>query len=67
METEALNSVGWIDQGKGVVRLRIQDALELVEREWSKNPAAARSNLLARVAKAFATPPKPPEKPSAFE
>ena len=65
-ETEALSTVVWIDQGKGLVRLRIQDAMELVKREW-QNPSAARSNLIARVEKATAAPPKAPEKPSPFE
>lgn len=65
-ETEALNNVAWIDPAKGLVRLRIEDAMALVQREW-RNPAAARSNLIARVEKATAVPPKAPEKPSQFE
>ena len=65
-ETEALTTTAWIDQGKGLVRLRVQDAMELVKREW-QNPAAARSNLIARVEKATAPPPKAPEKPSQYE
>jgi uncharacterized protein YdaU (DUF1376 family) len=65
-ETEALSTVAWIDQGKGLVRLRVQDAMELVKREW-QNPSAARSNLIERVEKATAAPPKAPEKPSPFE
>lgn len=65
-ETDALNNVGWIDPTKGLVRLPIADALKLAEREW-QNPAQARSNLIARVEKATALPPKAPEKPSAFE
>ena len=65
-EDEALTTTAWIDQGKGQVRLRVQDAMELVRREW-QNPAAARSNLIARVEKANAAPPKAPEKPSPFE
>jgi hypothetical protein len=65
-EAEALSTTAWIDQGKGLVRLRVQDAMELVKREW-QNPAAARSNLIARVEKATAAPPKAPEKPSPFE
>ena len=65
-EAEALSTVAWIDQGKGLVRLRIQDAMELVKREW-QNPSTARSNLIARVEKANAAPPKAPEKPSPFE
>ncbi len=66
-EAEALHTTGWLDQGKGLVRLRIEDAMQLVEREW-QNPAAARSNLIAREEKASpAPPPKAPEKPSPFE
>jgi hypothetical protein len=65
-EADALNNVGWIDQTKGLVRLPIADAMKLAEREM-QNPSQARSNLLARVEKAFYVPPKPPEKPSAFE
>jgi hypothetical protein len=67
LEAEALQNPGWIDQGKGIVRLPIEEAMRLVEREWGQNPAAARSNLIARVEKATAPPPKAPEKPSQFE
>ena len=63
-EADALNNVGWVDQAKGIVRLRIEDAMKLVERSW-QNPPAARSNLLERVAKANPPPPKPA--PSPFE
>jgi hypothetical protein len=66
LETEALNNVGWIDQTKGLVRLPIAEAMKLAEREW-QNPVQARSNLIARVEKATALPPKAPEKPSQFE
>jgi len=65
-ETEALNNPGWIDQTKGLVRLPIADAMKLAERAW-QNPAQAKSNLVARVEKATALPPKPPEQPSPFE
>ena len=65
-EKDALENVAWIDQGKGLVRLRIEDAMKLVERAW-QNPPAARSNLIARVEKANEAPPKAPEKPSPFE
>jgi hypothetical protein len=61
-DEDALNNVGWIDQSKGLVRLRIQDAMEIVERGW-QNPAAARSNLIARVEKANPPPPPPPASP----
>ena len=63
-DAEALNNVGWVDQSKGLVRLRIEDAMALVERNW-QNPAAARSNLIERVEKAY--PPPPKAAPSPFE
>ena len=66
----ALNSYGWQDQTKGLVRLPIAQAMDLVVQE-AKNPVAARSNLLARVEKANPPPPPPPpkapEKPTIFE
>jgi len=65
-EAEALNTYAWLDQGKGIVRLPIAEAMKLSLREW-QNPAAARSNLIARVQKATAAPPKAPETPSPFE
>lgn len=58
-DKEALNNTAWIDQSKGLVRLRIEDAMTLVERAW-QNPPAARSNLIARVEKATFVPPPPP-------
>ncbi len=69
-EIEALEHPGWIDPAKGIVRLRIEDAIKIVERDWGQSPAAGRSNLIARVEKATAQPaaaPKAPEKPSPFE
>jgi len=65
-EADALQNVGWVDQAKGVVRLPIAVAVKLAESKW-QNPAKAREDLIARVEKATALPPKPPEKPSAFE
>jgi len=58
-EADALNNTGWIDPSKGIVRLKIDDAMKMAEQEW-KNPAAARSNLIARVEKANPPPPPPP-------
>lgn len=66
-EADALANAAWLDQAKGVVRLPIAEAMRIVERDWGQNPAAARSNLIDRVEKATALPPKAPEKPSAFE
>jgi hypothetical protein len=65
-EAVALNSYGWIDQGKGVVRLTVDRAVELTAAAGA-DPAAFRKDLIARVEKATAVPPKAPEKPSAFE
>ena len=64
-ESEQLNNVGWVDPAKGIVRLRIEDAMKIVEQQWGKNPAAARSNLISRVEAANPPPPKPA--PSVFE
>jgi uncharacterized protein YdaU (DUF1376 family) len=65
-EADALNNTGWIDQSKGIVRLKIDDAMKLVIRNW-QNPAAGRKDLIAREEKATYVPPPPPPKPSAFE
>jgi hypothetical protein len=65
-EADVLNNYAWADQGKGIVRLPIQRAMELTLQEW-KNPAAARSNLIARVEKATAPVPRAPEKPNIYE
>ena len=66
-EAEAMSTPAWIDAAKGIVRLPVQEAMAIVARDWGQNPAAARTNLIARVEKANAVPPKAPEKPSAFE
>ncbi len=65
-EGDELSNYGWLDQGKGIVRLPIAEAMKLALLEW-QNPASARSNLIARVERAMALPPKAPEKPSQFE
>ena len=62
---DVLSSYAWQDQAKGIVRLPMVDketggpgrAMELALQLW-QNPAAARSNLTARVEKATALPPK---------
>ena len=63
---DAISSYAWQDQAKGLVRLSVARAMEITLQEW-QNPAAARSNLIARMEKATAPPPKAPEKPSEFE
>jgi hypothetical protein len=68
--TEAgdLGNTGWVDPTKGIVRLKIDDAMNLMLQTWGTNAAAGRSNLLERVAKANPPPPPPkPTKPSEFE
>ena len=51
----------WQDKDKGIVRVPLARAKELVLEEW-QNPAAARSNLMARAAKAFASPQNHPRR-----
>jgi hypothetical protein len=65
-EASELETYGWVDQPKGLVRLPIAEAMQFALREW-QNPAAARSNLIARVEKATFVPAAPPPKPSQFE
>jgi hypothetical protein len=65
-EASELTSYGWVDQPKGVVRLPVNEAMKLTLRGW-QNPAAARSNLIARVEKAAAVPPPAAAKPNPFE
>jgi hypothetical protein len=57
---ETLNSpnYAWQDPAKGVVRMPISRAIEMSLKLW-QDPAAARSNLVARVEKATAVPPPP--------
>ena len=67
-EADALNNTGWMDPTKGIVRLRIDDAMNLMVQTWGTNAAAGRSNLIERAAKA--NPPPPPQAPppkSVFE
>ena len=63
---DQLENYGWMDQAKGIVRLPIKQAMELTVHEW-QNPAQARSNLLARLAKATAVTPAAPPPPNIYE
>ncbi len=56
----------WQDKDKGIVRVPVAVAKELVLKEW-QDPAAARSNLMTRAAKAFAPAPKPPPVKNDYE
>jgi len=65
-EAKIINTVGWADEARGIVRLPIDTAIQLAAKEW-QNPAAARKDLIARAEKAAAPAPKTTPKPSAFE
>ena len=55
-ESDDLNRYGWVDPTKDIVRLPIAQAMKLARDQW-QNPALARSNLIARVEKAYPPPP----------
>jgi hypothetical protein len=65
-EAKAVTEYAWQDQAKGIVRLPIPRAIELTLLEW-QNPAAARTNLIARVEKATVVAPPPPAAPNPYE
>lgn len=61
-----LESYDWVNKDQGIVRIPIKNAKELTVQEW-QDPAAARKEMLARAAKAFAPPPKQAPKPNPYE
>ncbi|MBM3822105.1 MAG: hypothetical protein FJ404_04285 [Verrucomicrobia bacterium] len=64
---EALGHYAVLDPAKGLVRIPVTDAMKAVEAGY-KNPTAFRSDMMARLVKAYPPPPpKEPEKPSQFE
>ena len=65
-EEKSLNTAGWIDQPRGIVRLPIETAMQEAVQAW-KNPAQARADLIARQEAASKPAPVAPTKPSAFE
>ena len=65
-ETELLTTCGWMDRTRGIVHIPVDEALKLSER-LAQNPAAARSNLLERLAKATTPGPRPPSRPGQYE
>ncbi|MGB7768976.1 MAG: hypothetical protein WBN22_09020 [Verrucomicrobiia bacterium] len=65
-EAQDLNHAGWIDRQRGMVRLPIAVAMKMAAQEW-RNPAAARSDLIAREEKASAPAPAAPPKANPFE
>ena len=64
--SDALRNWGYVDQLKGVVRVPVEEAMKLTVQGYQK-PADFRSNLVARVEKATAPGPKPPEQKNEYE
>lgn len=65
-DQRGLNTYEVTDAGKGLVRLKIDRAMELTLEAY-KNPGVAQKELAARADKASAPAPKAPEKPNQFE
>jgi hypothetical protein len=65
-EDKSLNTAGWIDQSRGIVRLPIETAMQEAAQAW-QNPAQARTDLISRQENASKPAPVAPAKPSAFE
>jgi hypothetical protein len=65
-EATGLNTPGWVDHDRGIVRLPIETAMQIYE-QAAQNPEAARADLIARADKAAAPQPKQPPKPNPFE
>lgn len=63
VSAQALTTYDVLDKTKGIYRVPIKQAMAMTAELW-KDPAAGRSNLIARIDKATA---KPPEKPSVYE
>lgn len=65
-EDKSLNTAGWIDQSRSIVRLPIGTAMQEALQAW-QNPAQARADLISRQENASKPVPVTPAKPSAFE
>ena len=65
-EDKSLNTAGWIDQSRGIVRLPIETAMQVAAQAW-KNSAQARADLISRQETASKPAPVVPAKPSVFE
>lgn len=61
-----LTTYDWVNKNEGIVRIPIKEAKQLMVQE-GQDPAAARKEMLARAAKAFAPPPKQPAKANPYE
>jgi hypothetical protein len=60
-EDKSLNTAGWVDPTRGIVRLPIDTAMQITAQQW-RNPAQARADLLSRQENAAK-----PAKPVSFE
>jgi hypothetical protein len=65
-EVVSLDNAGWADQPRGIVRLPIETAMQMTERDW-QNPAQARADLIARAENAAKPAPKVAPKPNPAE
>jgi hypothetical protein len=65
-EVASLHNAGWVDRSRGIVRLPIDTAMKIAEREW-KSPEQARADLVSRVQRATAPAPKPAATSNPFE
>lgn len=65
-EAQVLNNHAAQGAGPGFVRIKIDDAMKLTLKEY-QNPAAARSNLMARADKAGTPPPQAAAPPNPYE
>ena len=66
VEEEMLTSYGIINAEKGIYRMPIDQAIQMMIQEW-KQPEKARQMMAKRVDLAVAPPSPPPETPSEFE
>lgn len=65
-EDKSLDTAGWIDPSRGIVRLPIDTAMQEAAQAW-KNPGQARADLLSRQENASKPAPVKPAAPSQFE
>jgi len=63
-ENASLETAGWADQSRGIVRLPIETAMQLAAKQSAEE---TRKDLIARAGKAAAPAPKVAPKPSQFE
>ena len=65
-EVASLNNIGWADKPRSIVRLPVEMAIQMTERNW-QNPVQARADLIARAENAAKPAPKVAPKPNPAE